>query len=143
MTFLRKYLPLLCSLLTALWLFAASVGMLGACIEQLAAGQAPAVAGLAAQVRAVHGHDSVVSHSANVPDAGERLACAKQCATDLGGVLKPSQPDIGQLAVLVFAVLSLVRLPLQQTATHAWRIASGLAAAGTPPPTIRFHRFNN
>ncbi|WP_024304210.1 hypothetical protein [Pseudogulbenkiania sp. MAI-1] len=144
MTLLRKHLPLLCGLLAALWLFFASAGMLGACLGPLAAVQGEEVASVAVQPRAGHGHDGVQAHSAGLPDRGERLTCAKLCADDLGGVLKPPSLDSGQFAILALAVLCFVRPPFLPAAAPVRRVVGALfAAIGTPPPTIRFHRFNN
>ncbi|MBI3144404.1 MAG: hypothetical protein HYZ18_03880 [Pseudogulbenkiania sp.] len=144
MTLLRKHLPLLCGLLAALWLFFASAGLLGACFGPHGVGQMPAAAGMKHLGLAGHGHDPVRSDAARLHEAGEWLVCAKQCVGELGGVLKPAAPDFGLIAVLAFVVFSLLRLPLPLAAPLTrYSIGRYAVVVGTPPPTIRFHRFNN
>lgn len=143
MTALRKRLPLLCCLLAALWLFSLSAGMLGACLAPLSEDRGGP---LTAMTEAHAAHDPVLgaSVSTGAPDAGERVACVKQCETSLGGVLKPSPPDVGHLAVFALAAFCVVSLASLPTTLRARRIAfSPIAIIGDPPPTIRFHRFNN
>ena len=137
MIFLRKHLPLLCGLLAALWLFSLSAGMLGECFTPQ-----PANAATPPLATAHPHHVQAVAPAA--PDAGERMACAKHCGDSLGGVLKPPASDLFPLGMLILALWCVVRLAGLPLAMPARRLADALVAiVGDPPPTIRFHRFNN
>ncbi|BAK78416.1 hypothetical protein NH8B_3667 [Pseudogulbenkiania sp. NH8B] len=135
MPFLRKHLLLLCGLLAALWLFSLSAGMLGECFTPQPAASASAAT--------AHPHHAQLAAPA-VPDAGARVACAKHCEDSLGGVLKPSASDLFQLGMLILVLCSVVHLASLPLAMPARRLADAqVTIVGDPPPTIRFHRFNN
>ena len=140
MIFLRKHLPLLCGLLAALWLFSVSTGMLGECFapRQVEQDRAPTP-----NLATAHpGHAQMLAPAGS--DAGARVACAKHCEDSLGGVLKPLAPDLFQLGMLVLVLCGVVRLASLALTMPTRRLADSLVAiVGDPPPTIRFHRFNN
>ncbi|EEG10331.1 hypothetical protein [Pseudogulbenkiania ferrooxidans] len=140
MPFLRKHLLLLCGLLAALWLFSLSAGMLGECFAPQPAASASAAT---PQLATAHPHHAPLAAPA-APDTGARVACAKHCEDSLGGVLKPPASDLFQLGMLILVLCSVVRLASLPLAMPARRLADAqVAIVGDPPPTIRFHRFNN
>lgn len=140
MTAIRKRLPLFCCLMAAMWVFSVAVGIAQGCLLSSQDGLA---SHLTIKMGAKAPHIDVTdSGSGHHEDS--LTACVKHCEHSAVGVIKSSQQDFVQFAALALTFYLLVSVAA--LLSPALRLPSRLfsfAILRDPPPTIRYHRFNN
>lgn len=138
----RKHLRTLCLFLAGVWLFAIFAGVVGCCLysaslpEMSLPQQKPAVV--------QHGgHDHCDADHAPIAQHGD-ASCHLEHDHNLAGLLKFIQSDVSQIGALALIAVLIVHLVLIAAPLPASiRLGFVLTFTGDPPPTIRFHRFNN
>jgi len=140
MTAIRKRLQLFCCLMASIWVFSVAVGIAQGCLLSSQDGLTSR-ATMEMGARAPH-TDVAGSGSGHHEDS--LTACAKHCEDSAVSVIKSIQQDFGQLAALAVTFYLLVRVAalLSPALILPSRLFS-FAIVRDPPPTIRYHRFNN
>lgn len=139
MTAVRKHLQLFCCLTVALWMILIAAGIAQGC--QLSSQDS----------LASHASMEMGAKSGLISGAGSNSAhleaswttCFSHCEDSAVGVIKSTQKDFGQLAVLALTFYLLVRfttLLLPALKLPSRRLS--FAIVRDPPATIRYHRFN-
>lgn len=141
----RKHLRELSQLLAGVWLFAIFAGVMGCCLYSA---DSKVMKDMAAyhQVSAVEplgGHDHCDGDHASTAQHDD-ASCQLEHDHNLAGLLKFIQSDVSKIGVLALIAVLIVHLVLIATPLPASiRLGFALTFTGDPPPTIRFHRFNN
>lgn len=138
----RKHLHALCLFLAGVWLFAILAGVVGCCLYSASLPEMP----LSQQKPAVvqhGGHDHCAADHAPIAQHGD-ASCQLEHDHNLAGLLKFIQSDVSQIGALALIAVLIVHLVLIAAPLPASiRLGFALTFTGDPPPTIRFHRFNN
>lgn len=135
----RKHLRTLSQLLAGVWLFAIFVSVVGCCLYSAAAPDSSVYHQKTAATQQ-GSHDHCNGDHAPVPhdDAGCQLD------HNLAGLVKFIQSDFSQVGALALIAVLLIHLVLPPVlAPPTTLLGLALTFTGDPPPTIRFHRFNN
>lgn len=138
----RKHLRTLSQLLAGVWLFAIFAGVMGCCLYSTDSQDMPAYHQVSAlKQHGGHEHcDAEHAATAQHDDAN----CQLKHDHNLAGLLKFIQSDVSQIGALALIAVLIVHLVLIAAPLPASiRLGFVLTFTGDPPPTIRFHRFNN
>ena len=138
----RKHLRTLSQLLAGVWLFAIFAGVMGCCLYS-ADSQDMAVYHQVSALEQHGGHDHCDADHAPIAQHGD-TGCQLEHDHNLAGLLKFIQSDVSQIGALALIAVLIVHLVLIAAPLPASiRLGLVLTFTGDPPPTIRFHRFNN
>lgn len=138
----RKHLRTLCLFLAGVWLFAIFAGVVGCCLYSASLPEmSPSQHKPTVVEHSEHGHcDGDHAPIAQHDDA----SCQLEHDHNLAGLLKFIQSDVSQIGALALIAVLIVHLVLTAALLPASiRLGFALTFTGDPPPTIRFHRFNN
>lgn len=135
----RKHLRTLSQFLVGAWLFAIFAGVAGCCLYSAHAPDLPAHHKESTAIRQSN-HDRC--NGDHAPASRDEVSC--QLDHNLAGLVKFIQSDFSQVGMLALLALLPVHLVLALVSPPpAIRLGLALTYTGDPPPTIRFHRFNN
>jgi hypothetical protein len=138
----RKHLRTLSQLLAGVWLFAIFAGVMGCCLYSAAPQDMPAYH-QASTLEQHGGHDHCAADHAPTAQHDD-ASCQLKHDHNLAGLLKFIQSDVSQIGALALIAVLIVHLVLIAAPLPASiRLGFVLTFTGDPPPTIRFHRFNN
>jgi len=138
----RKHLRTLSQLLAGVWLFAIFAGVMGCCLYS-ADSQDMAAYHQVSTLEQTGGHDHCDADHAPIAQH-DNASCQLEHDHNLAGLLKFIQSDVSQIGALALIAVLIVHLVLIAAPLPASiRLGLVLTFTGDPPPTIRFHRFNN
>lgn len=138
----RKHLRTLCLFLAGVWLFAIFAGVVGCCLYSASLPEmSPSQQKTAVVEHSEHEHcDGDHAPIAQHDDAN----CQLEHDHNLAGLLKFIQSDVSQIGALALIAVLIVHFVLIAAPLPASiRLGFVLTFTGDPPPSIRFHRFNN
>ena len=139
----RKHLHALCLFLAGMWLFAIFAGVVGCCLYSASLPEMSLSQQKSAVVQHDGGHDHCgAEHAATAQH--DNASCQLEHDHNLAGLLKFIQSDFSQIGALALIAVLIVHLALIAAPLPvSIRLGFVLTFTGDPPPTIRFHRFNN